>query len=214
MSRLTAMHPPEETLLAVAAGEADVAHRVLVEAHAASCRECREELAALAMPGGALLLAVGAAAPPPAVWQRLVARLPAPAAAAPSPLAGTPMPPEARLELPDLRPLRWRRLPARGARITRLWTDPASGTSLLLGHMPGGRSFPRHRHPGGEDVVVLGGAYDDDHGRWQTGDYGVYAPGSEHRPLTERPHECWILTRLPQPVEFLGWRGVLQRAVS
>jgi anti-sigma factor ChrR (cupin superfamily) len=148
------------------------------------------------------------------VWERLVARLPPPAAAVPSPLAGTPVPPAARAELAELRELRWRHLLVRGARIARLWSDPASGTSLLLGHMPGGRPFPRHRHPGGEDVVVLAGAYDDAWGHWGEGAYGVYAPGSEHRPVTQAPHECWILTRLPRPVEFTGWRGVLQRAVS
>ncbi len=206
------MHPPEETLLAVAAGEADVAHRVLVEAHAASCAACREELAALAVPGGMLLQAVGAEAPPRSVWERLVARLPPPAAAVRSPLADTPMPRAAQLELTELESVRWRRLPARGAWIARLWTDPAAGTSLLIGHMPGGHAFPRHRHPGGEDVVILHGAYEDGYGTWEEGAYGVYGPGSEHRPLTQPPAECWILTRLPQPVEFTGWRGVLQRA--
>jgi putative transcriptional regulator len=208
------MHPPEETLLAVVAGEADVAHRVLVEAHAASCAACREELAALAVPGGLLLQAVGGGAPPPGVWERLIARLPPPAAAVRSPLAGTPVPPAARLELPELAALRWRHAPARGARIARLWTDAATGTTLMLGHMPGGRPFPRHRHPGGEDVVVLAGAYEDDRGHWEEGAYGVYPPGSEHRPMVLPPEECWILTRLPKPVEFTGWRGALQRAFT
>ncbi|HVF60361.1 MAG TPA: cupin domain-containing protein [Thermoanaerobaculia bacterium] len=208
------MHPPEETLLSVAAGEADVAHRALVEAHAASCAACREELAALSAPGGLLLRAVGETPPPAALWERLVARLPAPAAAAPSPLAGTPVPPAARAELPELDALAWRWPLVRGARIATLWADRAAGTTLLIGHMPGGRPFPRHRHPGGEDVVVLSGAYQDDHGRWESGAYGVYASGSEHRPLTEPPHECWILTRLPRPVEFTGWRGLAQKALG
>ncbi len=153
------MHPPEETLLSVAAGEADVAHRALVEAHAASCAACREELAALSAPGGLLLCAVGETPPPAALWERLVARLPAPTAAAPSPLAGTPVPPAARAELPELDALAWRWPLVRGARIATLWADRATGTTLLIGHMPGGRPFPRHRHPGGEDVVVLAGAY-------------------------------------------------------
>ena len=78
--------------------------------------------------------------------------------------------------------------------------------------MPGGHPFPRHRHPGGEDVVVLHGAYEDAYGDWRQGVYSIYTgPGSEHRPVTHGPDECWILTRLPQPVEFTGWRGILQR---
>ncbi|HEX5759748.1 MAG TPA: cupin domain-containing protein [Thermoanaerobaculia bacterium] len=208
------MHPPPELLLAVAGGEADLAHRVLVEAHAAGCAACREELSALALPGGVLLRAVGERRPPAGLWDRLVASLPAPADAAPSPFAGTPVPPAAGQELSELAELRWRRLPVRGARIAPLWTDRATGTTLLIGRMPGGRPFPRHRHPGGEDVVVLAGAYEDDAGLWESGAYGVYPPGSEHRPLTRPPHECWILFRLPQPVEFTGWRGALQRTFA
>jgi putative transcriptional regulator len=76
--------------------------------------------------------------------------------------------------------------------------------------MPAGRSFPRHLHPGREDVLVLKGGYEDERGHYEAGEYAVYEPGSVHRPATARDEECWILIRLEKPIRLLGWRGWVQ----
>src|SRR6476469_1809144 len=49
------MHPAEEILVAVASGQADLPHRVLVEGHLDACAACRATLAELSAPGGVLL---------------------------------------------------------------------------------------------------------------------------------------------------------------
>jgi putative transcriptional regulator len=214
------MHPPTETLVAHASGHLDPALRVVIEAHLDLCSTCRAELAASAAPGGWLLARgvapTGASAESSAdpLWERLEARLGEAWAPAPVP-ASVPLPAAARLELePGARRLRWWSPMLRGARIAILQEDPATGTSLALAHMPGGRVFPRHRHTGFEHAVVLAGGYEDEKGSFTAGDFAIYEPGSEHGPHTLDGDDCWILFRLGGPVRFEGWRGTLQRLFS
>lgn len=201
------MHPSEEMLLAVARGQADIPHRVLVEGHLDGCAGCHATVSEMSAPGGALLFSLPAERPPAHLWQRLQARL-----AAPRPesrrLAEIPLPAGARRELPELGEIRWRYLPARGARYATLLRDPFSGSFLHVAHMPARRAFPEHLHQGPEDVLILAGGYAD-----QYGTFTSYATGTKHRPFTEPDEECWILTRLEKPNLFTGWRGWLQRLV-
>jgi len=208
------MHPSEEILLAVASGQADIPHRVLVEGHLDGCAACRTALGELSAPGGAFLFSLPEERPPDHLWERLRARIAAPPAAPECPLlAEIPLPAGARRELPVLGRIRWRPLPARGARFAALLSDPFSGSTLLVGHMPARRFFPEHIHQGPEDVLVLAGGYADAFGTFEAGTFTSYAPGTRHRPLTEPDEECWILTRLEKPNLFTGWRGWLQRLV-
>lgn len=206
------MHPSEEMLLAVARGQADIPHRVLVEGHLDGCAGCRTTLSEMSAPGGALLFSLPAERPPAHLWQRLQARL-----AAPRPesrcLAEIPLPAGARRELPELGEIRWRYLPARGARYATLLRDPFSGSFLHVAHMPARRAFPEHLHQGPEDVLILAGGYADQYGTFEAGTFASYATGTKHRPFTEPDEECWILTRLEKPNLFTGWRGWLQRLV-
>jgi|SRR5918992_1209281 anti-sigma factor ChrR (cupin superfamily) len=80
--------------------------------------------------------------------------------------------------------IRWRYLPARGARYATLLRDPCTGSFLHVGH-----------------------------GTFEAGTFASYAAGTKHRPLTEPDEECWILFRLEKPNLFTGWRGWLQRLI-
>ncbi len=208
------VHPPEELMLAVVTGEADLPHRLLVEGHLERCAACRSAVAELSAPGGALLSSLRAEPLPGRLWERLrtaVAALP-PETGADDPLfAGLPLPASVRRELPRMPAIRWRRLPVRGARLAVLLRDPFTNSTLILGHMPARRAFPRHVHVGPEDVLVLAGGYADQFGTFEAGAYGSYAPGTEHRPFTEPGEECWTLLRLETPNQFRGWRGWMQR---
>jgi len=213
------MHPSEETLLALASGEADLPLRATVEGHLASCPACRATLGELTTAGGALLRGLVPASPPDHLWQQVLCRV-TPGDGergerpARDPLADLPLPAETRRELPPLAGLRWKSAWAPKARYALLARERATGSLLFIGHMPPGRHFPRHRHPGREDVLVLAGGYEDERGRYEVGEYAVYEPGSEHRPATEPGEECWILFRLEAPIRFLGWRGGLQRLLA
>lgn len=212
--RAPLLHPPEDLLLDYVCGAADLPQRVLLEAHLARCPTCADLLGDLAGPGGAALAqATSGDAPPPAGgWNRLWSAIERGDAGAPPPGA---IPAAAWGELPPRRrSVRWRPLSVLGAHFAPLARDPVSGTFVSVARMSGGRRFPRHRHVGPEDVVVLQGAFGDHVGDFAPGDWASYADGSEHEPLTVAGPDCWILTRLHHPVRFFGWRGILQRLLG
>ncbi|HEX4965301.1 MAG TPA: cupin domain-containing protein [Thermoanaerobaculia bacterium] len=207
------MHPPEELLVAVASGQADRPQRVMVEGHLDSCAPCRATLKEISTPGGALLASLPRIPPPDALWEKLRARISAlpPAGGDANPLLSRfPLTPGARREMPEVPALHWHRVPAHPARYAVLFRDEATGSALLLGHMPASRGFPAHEHLGPEDILVLAGGFEDHLGTFEQGTWASYAPGSRHRPVTEPGEECWTLTRLEKPNLFLGWRGWLQ----
>lgn len=64
--------------------------------------------------------------------------------------------------------------------------DGADGSSsqTVLIRMAPGCGYPRHRHLGPEDVLVLSGGYRDEDGRtFEAGQFVRYPSGSEHSPV-------------------------------
>lgn len=211
-------HPSEETLLGFSTGHADLAHRVLAEAHLAICAPCRMSAAEWAAPGGRLLTSLPPLPPSAGLWQRIRAEISMPPAAGnrESRAAGDelPLPPAARAELPSLGPLRWRSAWKGSSQFALVHADPQERGFLVAARAPRQSGFPAHEHLGPEDGVVLAGGYDDEFGSFEVGDYAVYEPGSRHRPATDREEGCVILVRLELPNRFLGWRGWAQRLFS
>lgn len=81
-------------------------------------------------------------------------------------------------------------LPWRDTRVPGVeWIDLAEGDNeggamTVLIRMAPGYGYPRHRHTGPEDVLVLAGGYRDDDGRTvRAGDFVRYPGGSEHTPV-------------------------------
>ena len=79
-------------------------------------------------------------------------------------------------------------LPWRDTRFTGIfWLDlapeAAGHARTVLIRMDPGCGYPRHRHLGPEDVLVLAGGYTDDDGRvMEAGDFRRYPEGSVHAP--------------------------------
>ena len=69
--------------------------------------------------------------------------------------------------------------------------EGGDGDATVLIRMAPGSSYPRHRHVGVEEVLVLAGGYRDERGEHRSGDYVRYPAGSEHHPVAlgdaERP---------------------------
>ena len=72
---------------------------------------------------------------------------------------------------------------------------PADGLTVLPLHHFGteeialvkwapGTEFTRHAHPGGEEILVLDGVFDDEHGRYPKGTWIRNPPGSVHTPFS------------------------------
>lgn len=203
-------HPPEETLLDLAASQLDRPHQLVLEAHLEHCAACRQGVGELAAPGGWWLAQLPSEAPSRELWQKLEREVGAPAPVDPF-AAHLPLPLALRQEFAGQPRPRWWSLGLNGGRVAVLFEDAVSKSLLCLGEMPGGRRFPRHEHLGFEQVTVLAGGYTDERGEFAAGDYAVYAPGSSHGPDTLDGDPCWTLFRLDGKVRFAGWRGALQR---
>lgn len=63
----------------------------------------------------------------------------------------------------------------------------------LVRWAPGSR-FPAHSHPGGEEILVLEGVFEDEHGRYPAGHWLRNPPGSLHAPFTQDGCTIWVKT--------------------
>lgn len=64
--------------------------------------------------------------------------------------------------------------------LDRVGGEVARATSLVR-YAPGSQ-FPSHKHPGGEEILVLSGTFSDETGDYSAGWYLRNPPGSSHRP--------------------------------
>lgn len=93
--------------------------------------------------------------------------------------------------------LDWVKSPAAGVdrrMLYRVGEEVARATSLVR-YAPGS-AFPRHVHSGGEEILVLEGTFQDEHGDYPTGSYFRNPPGTSHEPAAAEG--CTIFVRLWQ----------------
>jgi len=57
-----------------------------------------------------------------------------------------------------------------------------------------GTVFQPHRHQGGEEILVLAGVFEDEHGTYGAGSWLRNPPGSVHRPWSEHGCTIWVKT--------------------
>ena len=57
-----------------------------------------------------------------------------------------------------------------------------------------GTVFQPHSHPGGEEIVVLDGVFQDEHGTYPAGSWLRNPPGSVHRSWSEAGCTIWVKT--------------------
>ena len=93
--------------------------------------------------------------------------------------------------------LDWVPSPAAGVdrrMLFRIGGEVARATSIVR-YAPGS-AFPRHAHGGGEEIVVLEGVFQDEHGDYPAGSYFRNPPGTSHIPASK--DGCTIFVRLWQ----------------
>jgi len=78
---------------------------------------------------------------------------------------------------------------------------PGTGVTLMLRFEPGA-AYPAHRHPAGEEYLVLTGELTDGAKSYGEGTYVWHPPGSAHRPAS--PKGATVLVFLPQGIEVIG----------
>ncbi|WP_024508944.1 cupin domain-containing protein [Bradyrhizobium sp. ARR65] len=93
--------------------------------------------------------------------------------------------------------LPWTSSPAAGVdrrMLFRIGDEVARATSIVR-YAPHS-AFPRHTHGGGEEIVVLDGVFQDEHGDYPAGSYFRNPPGTSHVPASK--DGCTIFVRLWQ----------------
>lgn len=66
-----------------------------------------------------------------------------------------------------------------------LYEHPDHPERVALFRLAPGASVPRHDHPGGEEVYVIDGSIEDEHGGCATGTWLRMPPGSVHEPFSK-----------------------------
>ncbi len=97
--------------------------------------------------------------------------------------------------------LPWRDSPYPGVRWKKLEHDPQTGRSTVLLRFAPGARYGAHRHPEGEQYLVLEGSLEDGGSTWGPGSYVHHPPGSVHAPSS--PEGCVVFVTLPRPIEML-----------
>lgn len=93
--------------------------------------------------------------------------------------------------------LDWVPSPAAGVdrrMLFRIGGEVARATSIVR-YAPGS-AFPRHTHTGGEEILVVDGTFQDEHGDYPAGSYFRNPPGTSHEPAAK--DGCTIFVRLWQ----------------
>jgi len=78
--------------------------------------------------------------------------------------------------------------------LDRIGEEIARATSLV--HFAPGSTFPFHEHAGGEEVLVLDGTFEDEHGSYPAGTYLRDPVGTAHTPFTREG--CTLFVKLWQ----------------
>jgi anti-sigma factor ChrR (cupin superfamily) len=81
--------------------------------------------------------------------------------------------------------------------LDRVGAEKARATSIVR-YAPGS-CFPLHRHPGGEEILVLSGTFSEDGEDYPAGWYLRNPPGSGHRPASREGALIFVkLRQMPQ----------------
>jgi len=78
--------------------------------------------------------------------------------------------------------------------LFRIGEEKARATSIVR-YAPGSE-FPAHGHPGGEEILVLDGVFQDESGDYPAGSYMRNPPGTHHTPASAQG--CVIFVKLWQ----------------
>ncbi len=102
-----------------------------------------------------------------------------------------------KVVLLDAGQMDWIASPAAGVDRRMLYRegDEIARATSIVRYAPGS-AFPAHGHTGGEEILVLQGAFQDEHGDYPQGSYFRNPPGTSHSPASAQG--CVIFVRLWQ----------------
>jgi anti-sigma factor ChrR (cupin superfamily) len=98
----------------------------------------------------------------------------------------------------DTADMAWRPSPSGSVSRKRvhLVGEPESGQVTSVVRYEPGSAFPAHDHPEGEEILVLEGTFQDEHGDWPAGTYLLNPEGFRHAPFSQGG--CRLFVKLRQ----------------
>jgi putative transcriptional regulator len=196
-------HLSDSLLMAYAAGSLPEAFALVVATHVSMCDDCRARLAAHEAVGGAMIAATDCADMADDALEVCLARLTAPPAPRPRPVARhgiIPSPLQSYLG-GSLESVKWRPI-GMGVRQAILKTQGGARARLL--YIPAGQAVPDHGHRGTELTLVLQGAFRDETDRFGPGDVEIATQDLHHTPVAEAGADCICLAATDAPLRFGG----------
>jgi putative transcriptional regulator len=199
----------DELLAGHAAGRLPPPVAMIVATHLALSPTARHRYRRFEAAGGVLLEQMQPVPLAPDAWDRMLARLDAPAAEplpAAAVVANAPrIPRPLRDHLPAApEALRWREVG--NAAAVELDAGGAGYRTTLI-RVRAGTRFPKHTHAGIELILTLEGGFHDASGGYRRGDLQIADPSIEHQP-TAFDGEDWLWLRvLDAPLRLTGPLG-------
>lgn len=194
-------HLSDQLLMAYAAGELPEAFGLVVATHVSLCDDCRAQLAAFEVVGGAVLDQCDHAMMTDESLTACFARIDAlpQTRVTPRKRAGLLPAPLAEYVGGDLARVKWRSV---GAGVRQAILPTGKGASARLLHIPAGQAVPDHGHRGMELTLVLQGAFRDESDRFGPGDVEIADQATEHTPVAEAGMDCICLAATDAPLRF------------
>lgn len=110
----------------------------------------------------------------------------------------------------DLTAIPWRTTRYAGIRVHFYRSDGDTGRVLALICMDPGCGYPRHRHRGAEELLVIQGGYRDEHGEYRAGAFVRHDDGTSHAPVAlagDGAAPCVLLALAHEGIALLSGAG-------
>ena len=83
--------------------------------------------------------------------------------------------------------------------------DRTSGHAAVMIRMAPGSSYPKHRHNGPEELLILQGGFRDEQGEYRTGEFCRFEDGSAHHPVAlNEGEDCVFFAIASEGIELFS----------
>lgn len=201
----TTHHATDKTLMRLAAGTLAAAPAIVVEAHLASCPNCRARVGEYEALGGALLEEEEPTALSATSLNDVLAMLDdeeearpvVPPPLAPVEIEGICLPEALRGCVIG----RWRWI-GPGMKMSRVGVPQDPDANLILLKVGPGRALPDHGHVGTEFTYIVSGSFSDGFGTFRPGDLAEMDEDVEHQPVVDKDGECICIAAMEGKMRF------------
>jgi putative transcriptional regulator len=203
-------HPPEEFLIAYAAGRLDAGQSLAIATHLEGCHACRMTMRGLEELAGAALEDIEPVDMKAGALDRIVERLDHHQQRTQAPVR----PPVAEPGLPaSLRGYSmsgWKWV-APGVSMRPILLPETSKTRAFLLRSAQGTNMLQHTHSGIEMTCVLKGSFSHEGGVYAAGDFDYGDDSVDHKPLVGGEDECVCLVAMTGKLQLDGFIGKLMQ---